>query len=366
VSSTSAAIAGQLIVSGFPGPELSPLTERALAAGHRAGCILFKRNLPTTESTRSLTARIREAAAHASPLPPLVAIDEEGGRVSRLPASEPKLPPMRLLGAVGDAGLVLDAGRAIGARLVELGFNLDFSPVLDVDSNPKNPVIGDRSFGASPGLVAELGLAFARGLEASGVLSCGKHFPGHGDTDKDSHLELPIVRHARDRLDRIELAPFRAAARAKLDAIMTAHVVVEAIDPSVPATFSRAALVDLLRGELGFEGVVISDDLEMRAVAATSSPEDSAVRAIGAGCDLLLVCSDEAAADRVHARLAQEIDASPAFAARARESAARVTRMRDRAGRLEGEARAAGRAPLDVPSVLARIEEALSGATVVP
>ncbi|NUP11008.1 MAG: beta-N-acetylhexosaminidase [Polyangiaceae bacterium] len=357
-------IAGQLLVSGFDGSTLTAQTAGALSRGERAGVILFKRNLPTIDATAALTGSIQRATAQADgDLPALVAVDEEGGRVSRLPAGEPKLPPMRMLGAIGEVDLVEAAGRAIGARLLELGFNLDFAPVLDVDSNPNNPVIADRSFGSSPGIVAELGIAFAQGLANGGVLACGKHFPGHGDTDKDSHFDLPVVRHDRARLDRIELAPFRAACRAGIDSIMSAHVVIEGIEPGVPATFSRAAMHGLLREELGFRGVLVSDDLEMRAVSALKPPNESALVAITAGCDLLLVCEDEDAADSVFATLTREIEASPAFRARAEEAAQRVLAMRREA------ANRARRGPLPGPSVrqvLEQIDEAIGRSTVVP
>ncbi|NUO53510.1 MAG: beta-N-acetylhexosaminidase, partial [Polyangiaceae bacterium] len=324
-------LAGSLLVTGFDGPKLSARTERALARGERAGVILFRRNAPDVASIASIAAAVQATRPPEEIDPLLVAIDEEGGRVSRLPAPEVKLPPMRLVGRIGSADLARRSGFAVGARLCALGVNLDFAPILDVDSNPNNPVIGDRSFSSNPGVVAELALAFAQGLRDGGVLPCGKHFPGHGDTDKDSHHDLPVLTHDRGRLDAIELVPFRAACKAGIESIMSAHVVVRAFDPNVPATLSSSMMTDLLRTQLGFGGVLISDDLEMRAVAATYPVEESAVRAVLAGCDLLLVCSDEDLADRAHAALATEIEASSTFASRAREAAGRVQTLRARA-----------------------------------
>lgn len=344
----ASSLAGALLVTGFDGPTLTGRSAEALTRGERAGLILFKRNLPDVAGTLALTAAIR--AATPAGLPALVAVDEEGGRVSRLPPGEPRLGPMRALGARGDEALVHDAGHAVGARLFELGFNWDFAPILDVDSNPANPVIGDRSFSRDPAEVARLALAFARGLNAGGVLACGKHFPGHGDTDKDSHFDLPVVRHDRARLDALELLPFRRAAEAGLESIMSAHVVMEAIDARVPATFARSAMTTLLREELGFRGVLVSDDLEMKAVAADHAPEESALIAIGAGCDLLLVCKEEDAADACHAALTREIEKSAAFRARASEAAGRVAALRDRARTL-GEMRRPGPS---IAEVLAR------------
>jgi beta-N-acetylhexosaminidase len=235
---------------------------------------------------------------------------------------------MRRLAAEGDPDLVRRTARAVGRELAAIGFDLDFAPVLDVDTNPANPVIGDRAFGTSADAVSRLAIPFALGLQDAGVLACGKHFPGHGDTHLDSHLALPTVAHDRARLDEVELPPFAAAARAGVRTMMTAHVVCTALDANVPATLSRRALEDVLRGELGFEGVLFSDDLEMKAVADRAPVEQTAVEAIAAGCDVLLVCRDEDAQDRCHAALVREAERSPAFLARCAEAAERALAAR--------------------------------------
>ncbi len=318
-------LVGQLLVTGFDGPTLSAHSQRALAQGERAGVILFRRNLPDLSSMSALTSAIQQAAA--GELPALIAIDEEGGRVSRLPAAELRLPPMRSL-AARDVAVVHEAGAALGYELSRLGVNLDFAPVLDVDSNPDNPVIGDRSFSRDPAAVARLGLAFAEGLCQGGVLACGKHFPGHGDTDKDSHFDLPTIKHGRARLDRVELVPFAEAAKRGLDSLMSAHLVVESLSGTEVATFSRAVMTDLLRDQLGFRGVLFSDDLEMKAVSATTAVAEAAVRAVAAGCDAVLVCKDEDLADQALDGLAREVEKSSAFLARAQEAHARVRALR--------------------------------------
>jgi len=171
-----------------------------------------------------------------------------------------------------------------------MGFDVDFAPVLDVDTNPANPVIGDRSFHRDPAEVARLGVALAKGLEAGGVASCAKHFPGHGDTAKDSHLDLPSLPHDLERLRRVELLPFAAYAKAGLASVMTAHVIFDALDAGVPATMSRKVMEGLLRQELGFGGVVISDDLEMKAISEHFSIERAVVEGTVAGVDCFLVC----------------------------------------------------------------------------
>jgi beta-N-acetylhexosaminidase len=234
---------------------------------------------------------------------------------------------MRDLAASGDPDLVRFTGLELGRQLRALGFSIDFAPVLDVDSNPANPVIGDRAFGTDPETVVRLALPFAEGLHEAGVASCGKHFPGHGDTDLDSHLALPRLSHDRARLDAVELAPFRAAAP-RLPSIMTAHVVFDALDPGVPATLSKKVVTDLLKDTLGFRGVVISDDLEMKAVSALHAVESSGVAAIEAGCDCLLVCSDVDALFRLRDALTRRAEADAAFADRLRDAAERTIAMR--------------------------------------
>jgi beta-N-acetylhexosaminidase len=202
--------------------------------------------------------------------------------------------------------------------------------VLDVNVNPLNPVIGDRAFGADAAAVARFGDAWIRGLRAGGVLSCGKHFPGHGDTSKDSHLDLPVVEAPRARLEDVELAPFASAIRADVDMLMSAHVVYPALDPGVPATMSRAICSDLLRARLGFRGVLVSDDLEMKAISDRQGIEDAVVRAVDAGCDAVLVCSDEALQERAHAALVKRAERDGAFRARCDEACARFLAMRRR------------------------------------
>jgi len=324
-------LAGNVIVCGFAGMEAPPAVRRWLSEETVAGLILFRRNIHDVDQAAALIASCVEGQDTALPI--LVCVDQEGGRVARFGEPVLRLPPMRTLAAAGDAQLTRDAATVLGRQLRAIGINLDFAPVLDVDTNPDNPVIGDRAFGHTPDTVIEHGLAFAEGLHDGGVLSCGKHFPGHGDTDLDSHLTLPSLRQDRARLDQVELRPFRAAAR-HIPSVMTAHVVFEALDPNVPATMSSAAINELLRKEVGFEGAVFSDDLEMRAITERYSIEEAGVLAIEAGCDLLLVCSDLKAAARLRETLASEAGRSQAFRARLMEARARANTLRRRIGEL--------------------------------
>ncbi len=322
-------LCGQLVIGGFDGTELPSSFARALAEGERGGAILFKRNL-TGEPRQAarLNATLRDASLPR--MPPLIGIDQEGGRVARLGPPMLVVPPMRALAERRDAALVELLARAQAEELAALGFTMNFAPVLDVNTCAKNPIIGDRAFGDEPGVVSTLGLAYARGLEQGGLLACGKHFPGHGATSADSHLELPVVDRDRAALDAVELVPFRAAAAARLSALMTAHVSYPALDAVVPATLSRAICTDLLRGELGYEGWLVSDDLEMKAVADLFTIEELAVLAIEAGCDALLICRSEELQARAHAGLVAAAERDAVFRDRCREAAHRGLSMRRR------------------------------------
>ncbi len=285
--------AARLLTVGFHGKALTPELERLLARGV-GGVILFSRNVGSPREVLELSRAIKRRAGR----PLLVSIDQEGGKVARLRDGFTPLPAFRALGELGDATVARDYGRLVGTELAAVGVDLDFAPVLDVDTNPDNPVIGARSLGSDPALVARLGVAFAAGLVDAGVAACGKHFPGHGDTRTDSHRELPRLTHSLSRLEAVELVPFAAAARARIPAIMTAHVVFEALDATRPATMSRDVLFPLLREKLGFGGVVFTDDLEMQAIADHFAIESVMLEGLAAGVDSFLACHTSELAHR--------------------------------------------------------------------
>lgn len=318
--------AGGVIVGGFEGTTLPDVVRERLGQGLLGGVTLFKRNIVDVAQTNALCAAIADAGP--ADLSPIVSIDQEGGRVARLGAPVLQLPPMAVLGRIDDASLTRRVAHALGDQLAAIGINLDFAPVADVDSNPDNPIIGDRSFGRDPALVSEHVVAFVEGLRDAGVLGCAKHFPGHGDTAHDSHLELPLLKHDRERVDRIELPPFRAAAKVRVASVMTAHVVFEGIAPGTPATLARRVVIDLLRGELGFDGVCFSDDLHMKAIADRYSIEESSVLAIEAGCDGLLICRNTDSQERARIALEQRARDHADFANRLREAHDRMVTMR--------------------------------------
>jgi beta-N-acetylhexosaminidase len=316
--------AGQVIVAGFGAGEPPESLCELARTGALGGFVLFRRNLGEPGEVVELTQLLRSLAPPERPL--WIAVDQEGGRVARLRQPVLSLPPMRVLGAIDQPELTERAGRILGEQLALLGFNLDFAPVLDVDTNPKNPVIGDRSFGADPARVIRHARAFAAGLASAGIASCGKHFPGHGDTHVDSHLALPRTSQPRQRIDTIELAPF--AALPELPCMMTAHVLFDVLDPAVPATLSRAIIHDLLRNELGYEGLVFSDDLEMKAVADPYGVPEAACRAIAAGCDQVLICAQPKLVLEAHRALVERAEREASFAARLQDAAARSLRVR--------------------------------------
>jgi beta-N-acetylhexosaminidase len=281
---------GQLLVAGFEGPQL-PVELRALGREFGlGGVILFARNVVDPEQVAELSAD----ASRLTPDTPLwVSVDQEGGRVARLKRPFTEWPPMATLGRSGDVALAARFARALAAELRAVGITLDYAPVLDIHTNPSNPIIGDRALAERADEVARLGSTIVRELQAAGIAACGKHFPGHGDTSTDSHHELPLVEHPLERLRQVEFVPFRAAIDARVATMMTAHVFMPAVDEKRPATLSRRIVTGLLRDELHYDGVVFSDDLEMKAIARDHAVPAAAALAIEAGCDGVLICSGD-------------------------------------------------------------------------
>ena len=321
-------LCGQLLYVGFQGKTLPEPLAQAIEAGLRGGVVLFSRNCSGLEQTWRLCRAIASVAP--ADMPALIAVDEEGGRVSRMPEGVVKLPSMRRLGNVGDPGRCYRAAALLARQLSAIGVSCDFAPVLDVDASPDGSIIGDRSFSGDPHRAAQLALAFARGLEDSGIVPCGKHFPGHGGTVLDSHRVLPRLDVSRSALDTRELVPFREAVAAKIPALMTAHVVYRTFDPELPATLNPQICRELLRAEMGFAGVLFSDDLEMRALSDRGSIEENSVAAIRAGCDGLLICSQQDLADRALEALVSTAEQDPEFSAVVERSAIRLLGMRRR------------------------------------
>lgn len=319
---------GQLMLFGFEGTKATPELKAFLRETGLGGVILFKRNVENPRQLKRLIAELQDAAER----PLIVAIDQEGGRVARLAEPFTKLPPMARLGAAAesDDDLAFQVGRVLGRELAAIGVNTDFAPVLDVATNPSNPVIGDRALSPDAGLVARLGCEIIRGLQGEGVAACGKHFPGHGDTDVDSHRGLPVLNHTRARFDACELGPFRAAVGTAVASIMTAHLLAPNLDRDAPATISRAITTGILRRELGFDGLVFTDCLTMEGIAAMHPVGESAWRAISAGADVAVVCHDRAKQSAALEGVRRAAGEGRIDERRIEEALARVARFKER------------------------------------
>ena len=278
---------GQLAIVGFDGKDV-PVETRALARDFDlGGVIYFARNVDSPEQVAEMS-RTSRGLARDTPL--WISVDQEGGRVARLKRPFTEWPPMNTLGRSGDEALARRFAVALARELRAVGVNLDYAPVLDIHTNPANPVIGDRAFAEKADDVARFARVVIRALQSEGIAACGKHFPGHGDTSADSHLELPVLEHEAARFEAVELVPFRAAVEEEVACIMTAHVLVPAYDADRPATLSPRLVDAILKKRLGYQGIVISDDLAMKAISATWAPEESMVEALAAGCDAVLLC----------------------------------------------------------------------------
>ncbi|MBI2881990.1 MAG: beta-N-acetylhexosaminidase [Candidatus Tectomicrobia bacterium] len=332
------ALAGSLIVAGLPGGEITEADRSLLRDLRPAGLVLYQRNARSAGQLARLCrdlAGLAERAGDPPPTaefggaPPLLLLDHEGGRVNRLPVAFTHFPPQGALGAINDPDLTEAVFRASALEVAALGVNVHLSPVLDLWTNPENKVIGDRAFGSDPERAARHGKAAARGIRSAGLLPVGKHFPGHGDTVADSHVDLPFALADRETLKRRELFPFRRLIEDGLPALMSAHIVVPALDPDRPATLSPKVIGEILRGEMGFGGLVLTDDMEMEAIAGRYNPGEAAVLSVEAGCDLLLFChrADRQAAARD--ALAEAVQSGRIAEERLRESSERIRRVRE-------------------------------------
>lgn len=316
---------GQLFMVGFLGTSVTAELRTFIREYKPGGVILFSRNLESVEQIVQLTNDLQACSPH-SPL--LISIDQEGGRVSRLPNGFTIFPPCAVLGQCNSTELAYAAAATIAKELRAVGINMNMSPVLDVNSNPDNPVIGDRAFGATPDVVCELAMANAAGLQDNHVVACGKHFPGHGDTNADSHKELPVVEAARERLEAVEFPPFRRAVEQGIASMMTAHVLYKDLDDQLPATLSPTIIDQFLRQELQYDSVVLTDDLEMHAIVDHYGIGDAAVRAFVAGCDVLLICKDRDREVAAFEAVEQAVASGAISLDRLNRSAARIARVK--------------------------------------
>jgi beta-N-acetylhexosaminidase len=318
---------GQMFMVGFAGAGPSKAILKLIKEFHLGGVILFSRNLQSPAQTAKLSNTLQ---AQSQKMPLLISIDQEGGRVSRLPKGFTIFPGGAKLAACQSPPLVYRVAEATAKELRAVGINMNLAPVLDVNTNPANPIIGDRSFGASATLVSTLGLTMIAGFQDNNVIACGKHFPGHGDTGADSHKELPRVAQGLRRLHEVELRPFLHTIQNGLASIMTAHVLYPELDPDEPATLSKRIVTGLLREGMGFKGVVITDDLEMAAISDRHGPGEAAVKAIEAGVDIVLICHDEDKQAAAMEAVAQAVKKKRISEARLDQSLLRLLQMKEK------------------------------------
>lgn len=313
---------GQMIFAGIKGKVITNETKKIISTDQVGGIILFKDNLKNSHQSVTLLNALKEENIK-NKVPLFLGVDEEGGRISRLPELT-KLPTNEDQGKRNDASLSYDIGKLLGKELSAFGFNLDFAPVLDINSNPDNPIIGDRSFGNDAELVSELGLQMMKGIQSEQVISVVKHFPGHGDTAVDSHKELPIIQKGLKDLHALELIPFTRAVEHGAEVIMVAHILLPKIDTTYPASISEEIITDVLRGQLGYKGIIITDDMTMKAILNNFEISEAAVSAVKAGNDIVLVAHDYAKVKKAKDAILQAVESGEITEQRIDESVKRI------------------------------------------
>lgn len=320
---------GQMMFAGISGTEMSDSTAHLINSYHVGGLIFYKNNIASTSQIVTLQNEIRAANA-GNKLPLLLGVDQEGGRISRLPNEVKNLPTSLAIGNVNNPAYSYEIGTLLGKEVKAFGFNLNFAPVLDVNSNPNNPVIGDRSFGDNPEIVSRLGVETMKGMMAEDVIPVVKHFPGHGDTSVDSHLELPTVNKSLAELEELELIPFQAAVENGADVVMAAHILLPKIDPDYPTSMSKVVLTDMLRKQLGFNGVIITDDMTMGAIADNYSIAQAALQSVKAGSDIILVAHGDSNIAATIDALKAAVEKGEIKEERINESVARIIRLKQK------------------------------------
>lgn len=282
---------GQMVMIGIDGYTLDNYSKKLIEGSHVGGVVLLDQNVKDTSQLLKLINSLKAANASSNRYPLFIAVDEEGGEVDRMPGNIRRYPSNKKIGSINNSTLSYNIGKSLAYEIKSFGFNMDLAPVLDITSNPKNRVIGNRSFGSEPEVVSKLGVQTMLGIQSENVIPVVKHFPGHGDTSADSHRELPVVNNDLSRLNSFELKPFADAVKNNADAIMAAHILLPRIDGENPASISGTIITDILRRQMGFNGVVITDDMTMGAIMKNYKIGEAAVKAAKAGDDIILVCN---------------------------------------------------------------------------
>lgn len=283
---------GQLFILGFDGYSVPADLRQFIAEYHLGGAIYFKRNIQSPAQIAELSNELQFSCRPKDCPPIFISVDHEGGKVTRMVKPFTKFPGNDHIGDLGSAKIAFDFGMVLGKELKAVGININYAPVVDVNSNPNSPIIKNRAFSSDPEVCGKMGSAVCRGIQKMGVMAVAKHFPGHGDTKEDSHFALARVDKTVEELEKLELIPFRRVIRSRVEAIMTAHILNPKLDPKYPATMSEATINGLLRTELRFSKLVISDDLEMKAITDHYGADEAAIMSIKAGCDLMIYRGD--------------------------------------------------------------------------
>lgn len=320
---------GQMLLAGIDGTTLDSEAKRMIAEDEIGGIILYKDNISSLKSMVSLINALKQSNS-GNAIPLFMSVDQEGGKVSRMPEEYAAIPANSKVGAANDQESASLMGRLLAGQVLSAGFNMNFAPVLDINSNPDNPVIGDRSFGNNAELVTRLGLAEMKGIMAEGVIPVVKHFPGHGDTSVDSHLELPVVNKSAAQLAKLEWLPFQAAVKDGADAVMVAHILYPKLDPDKPASLSAEIIGGLLRKQMGFSGVVITDDLTMGAITDHYTLPAAAVDTVLAGSDILLIAHEYSNEQKVRAALLDNVRSGVIAESRIDESVYRILALKEK------------------------------------
>ncbi len=318
---------GQMILAGIDGTAMDSSMKKMIAEQHVGGIILYKNNFSDLAGSVRLVNGLKKAN-HGNPAPLFMSVDQEGGKVSRLPKDFVAMPDAAKVGRTDNAELAKEMGNLLSKEMKLMGFNVDFAPVLDINSNPNNPVIGSRSFGNDAKVVTKMGIAAMNGLRNGGTIAVVKHFPGHGDTSVDSHLDLPVVNKTTEQLEQMEWVPFQAAIKDEADAVMVAHILFPKIDPEAPASFSKVIIGEQLRGTLDYDGVVITDDMTMGAIADHYGIEDAAVLSVEAGTDIILVAHGYDVEKRVYDKLLDAVSSGRIDEDRIDESVRRILNLK--------------------------------------
>lgn len=345
---------GQMMIVGLTGYELNEEAKELMDSYHVSGFILFGSNIQDAGQLLKYVNDLKRYHAGKG-IPLFVSVDEEGGRISRIPKAIKNLPTGKAIGRVDNQDYSFGVGQLLAQKVGAFGFNMDFAPVLDINSNPKNPVIGDRSFGAEEAVVSRLGVQTMIGIQSKGVIPVVKHFPGHGDTAVDSHVGLPSVEHDLSRLESFELIPFAEAVKKGADCVMAAHILLPKIDEENPATLSGTIITGILRQQLGFEGVVITDDMTMGAIAKNYEIGAAAVKSVSAGVDIVLVAHEKENAAAVFDALRAALEEGKITEARIDESVYRILSLKEKYGLRDQEA-----GPVDIEGLNQKITELLS------